>query len=133
MARRIEYDVPATATDADGGEVALAAHLALGPYDRLMGLMGQDEVPEWRCVIFPRCTSIHTFWMHIPIDVLWLGWPEPDGTARVMGCVHSMPRSRVELAPEGSWGVLEAAAHTFDQVPETVRVDGMDTRGRVRG
>lgn len=133
MARKIRYEVPMTALFHDGNEKALMGHLATGFADRFMGLMGQDSVPEWRGMVFPRCTSLHTYWMRVPIDVLWLGYPEPDGTTLVIGTEHSLAPSRCAFAPKGTWGAAEFAAGTFEQAPEVVRVAGMDTRGRIAG
>lgn len=133
MAREIEYVVPMTARFSDGSENALVGHIATGFLDRFMGLMGQESVPEWRGLLFPRCTSLHTYWMRVPIDVLWLGCPEPDGTMLVIGSEHSLPPSRCAFAPKGTWGAAEFAAGTFTTLPVTVTIEGMDTRGRVAG
>lgn len=39
---------------------------------RFKGLMGQTSVPSDGGVFFPRCNSIHTFFMRIPIDVVFI-------------------------------------------------------------
>jgi len=66
---------------------------------RLLGLMGVDEedlVP----LLFPRCRSIHTFWMKAPIDVVWL---ELDGPgARVLDVTERVGRRRSAKAPPGA-------------------------------
>ena len=38
---------------------------------RLIGLMRLDA-EEVEPLLFPRCRSIHTFWMKSPIDLVWI-------------------------------------------------------------
>lgn len=37
---------------------------------RFMGLMGRTELPKDEAILFPKCNSIHTFFMRFPIDVV---------------------------------------------------------------
>jgi uncharacterized membrane protein (UPF0127 family) len=46
---------------------------------RGVGLMGLAELPPGRALRIPRCSSVHTFWMRFPIDLVWL-----DGDGRVL-------------------------------------------------
>ena len=39
---------------------------------RFLGLMGRKSIPEDEAIVFPRCSSIHTFFMRIPIDVVFV-------------------------------------------------------------
>lgn len=39
---------------------------------RFKGLMGQTSVPADGALFFPRCNSIHTFFMRMPIDVVFV-------------------------------------------------------------
>lgn len=39
---------------------------------RFFGLMGKVNVPENEAVVFPKCNSIHTFFMRIPIDIIFV-------------------------------------------------------------
>ncbi|NBX77292.1 MAG: DUF192 domain-containing protein [Proteobacteria bacterium] len=34
--------------------------------------MGKSSVPENEALVFPKCNSIHTFFMKIPIDVIFV-------------------------------------------------------------
>jgi uncharacterized membrane protein (UPF0127 family) len=39
---------------------------------RFLGLMGRKMIPADEAVFFPKCNSIHTFFMRFPIDVILL-------------------------------------------------------------
>ena len=62
---------------------------ALAWRDRLRGMIGRRFEPEGiDAMIFPRCNAIHTMWMSIPIDVVFL-----DADAEVAGlCAGLKPR-----------------------------------------
>ena len=68
--------------------VALAgrAELAERARDRMRGLLGRDTLPEGQALVIRPCTSIHTFFMRFPIDVLFL-----DQQHRVL---RAIPRMR---------------------------------------
>lgn len=133
MARVIDFDLEGTVRLGDGTTQPISVSVARGYWERLLGLMGQRGVPLASGLLFPRCASIHTFWMRVPIDVLWLGRPEPDGrTLRVTGAVGSLEPNRVELAPHGTWGALEVRAQTLaPHAPVSVEVSGL-TLGDLR-
>ena len=63
-------------TELPGG---LRVSLATSHRQRGIGLMGLDELPPGRALRIPRCSSVHTFWMRFPIDLVWL-----DGDGRVL-------------------------------------------------
>jgi uncharacterized protein len=46
---------------------------------RARGLMWLDDLPPGHALRIPRCSSVHTFWMRFPIDLVWL-----DGEGRVL-------------------------------------------------
>jgi uncharacterized membrane protein (UPF0127 family) len=54
---------------------------------------------EIRPLLFPRCRSIHTFWMRAPIDVVWLALSEEEDLARVLAVVSDLPPRRRAGAP----------------------------------
>lgn len=45
-------------------------YLANDFFSRFRGLMGRRGLPGDEAILFPRCDSIHTFFMRFPIDVL---------------------------------------------------------------
>lgn len=40
--------------------------------DRFMGLMGKTSLPDKEGLFFPKCSSIHCFFMKMSIDVVYL-------------------------------------------------------------
>lgn len=123
MARRIGYGETGTLDCASGGG-PMCFHVARRPVDRLLGLIGQRELGEGLLMAFPRCRSIHTLLMRVPIDVLWLGRPDADGWMDVLGSVDSLGPGRVAAGPRGTWCVAEARAGSVaGLVPTRVRVD----------
>jgi uncharacterized membrane protein (UPF0127 family) len=41
-------------------------------FERFRGLMGRRELRPGEAMWFPRCNSVHTWFMRIPIDVVFL-------------------------------------------------------------
>lgn len=55
------------------GEVLIPrVSIATGFFHRFMGLMGKKDLKKDEALCFPRCNSIHTFFMRFPIDVVFL-------------------------------------------------------------
>jgi uncharacterized protein len=48
-------------------------YVASGFFTRFLGLMGRKEIPPDEAVLFPKCNSIHTFFMRFAIDVVLVG------------------------------------------------------------
>ena len=120
MARKYLEKDDVEALVASGEEKrAFACHVARSVTDRFFGLMGQPGVREGWCLLFPKCTSIHCFWMKVPIDVCWVGMPDAHGACKVMGVEHSLKPGAVAFAPKGAWGCVEAAAGAFAGEPES--------------
>ncbi|MHB8876269.1 MAG: DUF192 domain-containing protein, partial [Myxococcaceae bacterium] len=55
-----------------GKVLATRAEEATGFGDRFLGLMGRRELPFGEGLHLVPCNSIHTFFMRIPIDALFL-------------------------------------------------------------
>ena len=89
MAREIAYVSPGRLV-VDGTASDVRCHVATGFFDRLLGLMGQPEIATSEMMVFPRCRSVHTFWMRVRIDVAWLGEPDADGVMPVVGLAPSL-------------------------------------------
>jgi uncharacterized membrane protein (UPF0127 family) len=75
------------------------AHVAGGVRLRFLGLMGLDA-EEVRPLLFPRCRSIHTWFMRTPIDLVWLELC--DDEAKVLSVAPELPRRRTASAPKGA-------------------------------
>jgi uncharacterized membrane protein (UPF0127 family) len=71
---------------------------------RLLGLALRRRAPVEYALLLPRCRSVHTFGMRVPLDLVWL---DPDG--RVLALEESVRPLRVRIRPEAA-AVIEAAA-----------------------
>jgi uncharacterized membrane protein (UPF0127 family) len=83
------------------------AELARSFLARGRGLMGRAELPAgYALIIYPE-SSIHTFFMRVPIDVLFVGRDD-----RVVGLREAMPPSRpfAGVAPWRGRYVIEMPA-----------------------
>ncbi|MEO7908297.1 MAG: DUF192 domain-containing protein [Roseiflexaceae bacterium] len=87
--------------------LAARAELARSFWARGRGLMGRASLPDsYALIIFPE-SSIHTFFMRVPIDVLFI-----DRSDKVVGLREAMPPSRpfAGVAPWRGRYVIEMPA-----------------------
>jgi uncharacterized membrane protein (UPF0127 family) len=87
--------------------LAARGELARSFWARGRGLMGRASLPDsYALIIFPE-SSIHTFFMRVPIDVLFV-----DRNNRVIGMREAMPPSRpfAGVAPWRGRYVIEMPA-----------------------
>lgn len=75
-------------------------------FSRFLGLMGKKSIAEDQAVCFPRCDSIHTFFMRFPIDVILVG---KEG--EVVEVVEAMKPWRLMLPRKKVKHVIEMQAH----------------------
>ena len=68
-----------------GTVLAERAGLARRALERLRGLLGRSSLPEGEGLVIEPCTSIHTFFMRFPIDVLFL-----DAQGRVLRAIAAL-------------------------------------------
>jgi len=59
--------------------------IAKGFFSRFVGLMGRKSLSNEEAICFPRCNSIHTFFMRFPIDVVMV-----DEHGRIINIVNAM-------------------------------------------
>jgi uncharacterized protein len=53
--------------------------------ERFMGFMGRKTISQEDILVFPKCNSIHTFFMRVPIDVIFV---TAEGTVvRIVSCL----------------------------------------------
>lgn len=90
-----------------GTTLADRARPATGFWDRLIGLMGQRELAAGDGLLIAPCNSIHTFFMRIPIDAVFL-----DTSGVVVKIVPAMAPWRVSGIYAGARSVLELPAGT---------------------
>jgi uncharacterized membrane protein (UPF0127 family) len=93
---------------------------------RFMGLMGQTDLPIGHGLHIVPCNSIHTFFMRIPIDALFLS---AQGTVvKVMG---ALPPWRMTSVYFSAHSVLELPAGVA-AASGTVEGDQLEfTRGKI--
>jgi uncharacterized membrane protein (UPF0127 family) len=85
----------------------LVVHVAAGPFARLRGLAGLDDLPGEHGLLLPRTRSVHTLGMRFALDLVWLA---RDGSvveveAGVAPRRHVMARSaRSVVETREGWG-----------------------------
>lgn len=55
----------------DGKETELMVKKAEGLFERAAGLIPLKKMTDNQCMVFEKCSSIHTFFMRFPIDVVF--------------------------------------------------------------
>jgi len=80
--------------------------VADGFWSRFVGLMGRRSLqPEKGLLIYP-CTSVHTFFMRMPIDVVYV-----NRDNHVVGVDRDLRPWRIGTLQRGVRYVIEVAAH----------------------
>jgi len=112
---------------APGGQAI--AYLAESFGLRFLGLMrvpAEDVEP----LLFPRCRSLHMYWMRTPIDVVWLDLDLDAGRARVLGIVENLPKRHGATAPKAADSGQRSRIAALELAPgEAARLrfsDGLD-------
>ena len=85
--------------------MASRAEKAETHWARLMGLMGRRSLPEGGALLIKPCSSVQTFFMRFPIDVLFL-----DGDGQVVKVVPALKPYRVAFGGRGARSALELPA-----------------------
>jgi len=101
--------------------IARQVEVARSFWSRGKGLIGRKSLPADYGMVIRPCSSIHMFFMSIPLDVLYL-----DRQGRVIRVLSEIKPWRIgPIVPRGKW-VIElpagTAARTGTQVGDTVRV-----------
>ena len=91
-----------------GKVLATRAEQASGFYERFLGLMGRKELPFGEALHLVPCNSIHTFFMRIPIDAVFL-----DEDGKVAKAYPALPPWRVTGVYFKVRSVLELPAGTL--------------------
>ena len=84
-------------------------------FPRLLGLMGRKTIANDEALIFPRCNSIHTFFMRFAIDVVMV-----DAKGEVVEVAQAMLPWRMQLPRWRAKHVVEmlaGRAHELGIVP----------------
>lgn len=78
------------------------------PLKRIKGLLGRKEFKKGQAIILKPCNSIHTFFMHFPIDVLFI-----DKENRVIKAIPHLKPFRLTL-------VYFNSSFTIELPPDTI-------------
>ena len=89
---------------ADEAVVCERCLVADRPFARMRGLLGRRTLPVGEGVLLRPASSVHTFFMRFPIDVVFL-----DGDGRVVRVAERVPPWRM-VAARASRAVLELPA-----------------------
>ena len=98
-----------------GTIVARELETADGLWGKFLGLMGRETLPEGHGLWLPESNGIHMMFMRFPIDAVFVGRPDADGTRPVVSVHRSLAawRGLVPLV-RGAHGVLELPVGTID-------------------
>ena len=91
-----------------GAVLAERAEVALAARARMKGLLGRDSLAEGAALVIKPCTSIHTFFMRFPIDVIFL-----DDAGKVLRAIRAMPPWRLTRIYPRAACVAELPAGTL--------------------
>lgn len=92
------------------------------PFERMRGLLGRQGLPPGGGMMIERCSSIHTFFMRFPLDVIFL-----DSEMVVRKVVRRLKPWRL-AGSVGARHVVELPAGATDRAPvapgEALRIEG---------
>ncbi len=91
------------------GDVICTAQIADSMMTRGVGLLSKKSLPEEEGLLIKPCTSVHTFFMRFPIDILCL-----DKTNTVVKGVRMKP-NRFSFGGKGSKTVLELPYNSIEK------------------
>jgi uncharacterized protein len=94
-----------------GSVIATRARRAASMLSRARGLMFVGSFPEGSGLIIDPCSSIHMFWMKIPLDVLYL-----DSSDTIVRAQRAIRPWRIgPLRTRGARYVIELPVGTIDR------------------
>uniref|UniRef100_A0A7C2W8S6 DUF192 domain-containing protein n=2 Tax=Thermorudis TaxID=1649508 RepID=A0A7C2W8S6_9BACT len=102
-----------------GVVIAERVRVARSVAQRFLGLMGRSGLQPGEGLLLDPCSSIHTFFMRFPIDVLYVG---PD---------HIVRRVDHAMRPWRIGPLFTGAAYVVELAPGTARRTGVAVGDRV--
>lgn len=122
-----KYDIPCVATTRSGAEVPLSLRAARTFRDKAIGYMGARSIEKSCGTIYARGRSLHTLFMHIPVDVCWIGRFDPSNQSwPVVSLDGSVAPWRILFAPRGAVGGIEVAPGTFTESDRPLLIRRLD-------
>ena len=102
--------------------LAEKAKMADNLISRFFGLMGRTDLPEGEGMVIAPCSGVHTMFMRIPIDVLYV-----SGEGQVVRIDEAMRPWRMGRIVRGARYVVElpagTAARTGTQVGDEIALE----------
>ncbi|MGF0035390.1 DUF192 domain-containing protein [Victivallis vadensis] len=84
---------------------------ALGWFDRLRGMIGRRfAAGEFDAMVFPRCGAVHSWWMTVPIDLVFL-----DRESKVVRLKSDFRPWRLPAGCRGAVTVIELPAGAIER------------------
>ena len=96
-----------TERDAVLGEAIEVAETAA---QRVKGLLGRDTLADGQGLLFNHCSSLHTFFMHFPIDIIFA-----DKNGKVLKLAPAVRPFKLVAAPFHSFYAVELPEGAIDQ------------------
>lgn len=116
-------DSEARLFDADGNNIGTYRLEVMDTFwKRFMGLMGRDDVPIGIAALFRKCSSIHMFYMKVPLDVIYYGAAMSDGRVPVLSVARGVKPWQLSFGPKRTRGCLEVAAGTVPKNLDAVEI-----------
>ena len=95
-------------------------------FARMRGLIGHD-FSRFDGMVFPDCNAIHTFFMGMEIDVVFV-----DRNGKVLGAYPAVRRWKCCLMQPGAWATIELPAGTIEKTQtakgDLLRLENMENR-----
>lgn len=92
-------------------------------WKRFMGLMGRSDIPIGDAALFRKCSSIHMFFMKVPLDVIWYGAAKSDGRVPVLSVARGVKPWQLSFGPKRTQGCLEVAAGTVPKNLDAIEIE----------
>lgn len=105
-------------------KIATKVHMADSFFKRLKGWMGKTHIEDNEALILSPCSSIHTFGMRHPIDVLFL-----DKENAIIFLINNMSPWKISPIKKSATKVVELKNGTIDrynlEVSDSISINGL--------
>ena len=92
----------------NGVSLIESVELAVDLKSRIVGLLGRSSLCKQRAMYLAPCSSIHTFFMKFPLDLVFLG-----RDMQVKKVVRNVFPGRIVSGGWGAWSVIEMESGWF--------------------
>ena len=114
MAARVRAGEPALNLTR-GARLADRLEVAAGLWGKFRGLMGRAALASGDGLWLPDSNGIHMMFMRFPIDAVFVGRPDPDGSRHVVALRRALrPWTGIVWYVRGAHGVVELPVGAID-------------------